>query len=369
MTIVDSHGHIFPPLDTACGFASRDLHYLYMQYAMHTHRNQPVVRARDGTIMPNDHLWAADDPSETGRIDDIDFRAAGCGRFAWQRDGETFYIQFLDPGMTDMASPAETIVTQMDYAGIDRMVLQNDHIYGNSAEIFADAISRFPGRFIGLAQVEEGLADRDEEVARLEHQVKTLGMSGLYYTLSGFMRSGWKRDYNDPAYRPFWETVQRLDLPVFWVFPGDSPWGPFEEEMVRFKVWLETYDTIRTVIVHGWPTFRFVGDNDRIAWPEIVARIQADHLVYTEILYPIGRGGREEYPYAQSLDHVRQTYDRFGIDRLVWGSDMPNVDRYCTYRQSYTYLAERCDYLSDAECAALFGGNLLSLFEAQTQSP
>jgi len=27
-----------------------------------------------------------------------------------------------------------------------------------------------------------------------------------------------------------------------------------------------------------------------------------------------------------------------GVGRLVWGSDMPNVERFCTYRQSLDYV-------------------------------
>lgn len=362
MIIADSHGHIFPPLAGACGFETTALHLLYQQWAMHTHGNQPVIRERDQRAVPNDQLWDPGDPSESGRRRSIDFRVDGRGRFAWETDGDTHFIQFLDPGMTEMASPAETVVAQMDYAGVDQMVLQNDHIYGNSADIFADAVRRFPGRFIGLAQVEEGLAGLDSEVARLEDQVTRLGMKGLYFTLAGFMRSGWTHDYNDAGYRPLWETVQRRRLPVFWVFPGETPFGSFEEEMARFRMWLERYPEIASVIVHGWPTGRWADETGFIRWPQIVKEIQDQHRVYPEFLYPIGVGGRQEYPYHGALAHIRQTYDRFGAQRFVWGSDMPNVERYCTYRQSYDYLANRCDYMDEAERIAIFGGNLLSLF-------
>lgn len=363
MMIADSHGHIFPPLSEACGFDSVDLHLLYQQWSMHTHGNQPVMRARDSRVVPNDQLWDPEDPSENGRRRSINFRVDGRGRFAWETDGDTHYIQFLDPGMTDMASPAGTVVAQMDYVGIDRMVLQNDHIYGNSAEIFADAMRRFPDRFIGLAQIEEGLAAREDEVARLEYQVAELGMCGLYFTLTGFMRAGWAHDYTHPNYRPLWDTVDRLRLPVFWVFPGETPFGSFEDELRRFKVWLERYPDIHSVIVHGWPTGRWTNDKGIINWPEIVVRIQNEHRVHPEILYPIGIGGRREYPFTDALSQVRQIYDEFGASRLVWGSDMPNVERYCTYRQSYSYLAHRCDYMDETEREALFGGNLMSLFE------
>lgn len=362
MRIVDCHGHIFPPLAGACGFASADEHLLYLQYAMHTHGNQPVVRRSDGATIAEKHLWAADDPSESGRVPDLNFRVDGNGRMAWEFGGETYHIQYLSPATLNLDSPAETIVAQMDYIGVEKMVLQNDHIYGNSADIFADAMTRFPDRFIGLAQVEEGFAWQDKQILRLESQVVEKGMSGLYFALSGFMRSGWESNYADPQFRPFWETVGRLKLPVFWVFPGTTPWGGFVEEMDRFGSWLEAFPDIPSVIVHGWPTALFDDGSGRIVWPETIQRIQSEHLVYSEILYPISWGRQHEFPYPGAVDHVRQFTDRFGADKLIWGADMPNVERYCTYRQSLDYILNACDFLSAEEKRAVFAETCLGLF-------
>ncbi len=48
--------------------------------------------------------------------------------------------------------------------------------------------------------------------------------------------------------------------------------------------------------------------------------------------------------------------------RFVWGSDMPNVERYCTYRQTLTYFADSADYLSDDDRKLIFRENALALF-------
>ena len=363
MHIVDCHGHIFPPLAGPCGFASSDEHLLHLQWGMHTHTNQPVVRDRDGIVIADRHLWDPDDPSEAGRVKGLNFRVDGNGRLAWDKDGEKYHIQYLSPGTQHLESSSETIVAQMDYVGIDMMVLQNDHIYGNSAKIFAAAIARHPDRFIGLAQVEEGLAWQDSEIARLVHQVTHDGMSGLYFTLAGFMRSGWKEHYASRTYDDFWTVVERLDLPVFWVHPGQSPWGSYLEEMERFASWLERFPRIRSIMVHGWPTALLDDGSGRIEWPGIIQHIQDNFQVYTEILYPISWGRRHNYPYEIALEHVRQYHDRFGPEHMIWGSDMPNVERYCTYRQSRDYLLLHCDFLTKAEREAVFGGNCLSLFK------
>ena len=347
MRIVDCHGHIFPPLAEPCGFESREEHLLYLQWGMHTHNNQPVVRSRDGSVVAERHLWDPDDPSEAGRRENVDFRVDGNGRMAWNLEGEKYHVQYLSPVTRRLESPADTIVAQMDYVGIEKMVLQNDHIYGNSAKIFAAAIKAFPGRFIGLAQVEEGFAWKDREIERLEHQIAVEGMSGLYFTLNGFMRSGWKETYASSSYDDFWRTVENFDLPVFWVHPGETPWGGFLEEMDRFANWLERFPRIRSVMVHGWPTSLFDNGTGKIAWPVVVQRIQDEFPVFTEILHPISWGRKFEYPYPLALSHVRQFYDRFGPDRMIWGSDMPNVERYCTYRQSLDYVRRHSDFFSE----------------------
>ena len=53
----------------------------------------------------------------------------------------------------------------------------------------------------------------------------------------------------------------------------------------------------------------------------------------------------------------------FGAHRLMWGSDMPNVEWFCTYRQSLDYVRRYCPFLTAREkdlilgdtCAAFYG--------------
>src|SRR4051812_37620548 len=182
LQIVDGHCHIFPPLAEACGFPDVATHRLHQQRAMHMHGNQPYRRLRDHALVTDRMLWNASDPSEAGRAADVAFSPGRNGRMEWQRAGENYYVQFLPPYMHHLSAPADVIATQMDYAGIAVAILQNDHIYGNLADMFAAARKAHPGRFIGLAQVEEAFAYRDDQIAALHHQVADLKMAGLYFT-------------------------------------------------------------------------------------------------------------------------------------------------------------------------------------------
>lgn len=363
--VIDCHGHIFPPLGEACGFPDAAAHLLHQQRAMHVHGNQPYRRARDHALVAERPLWKADDPSEAGRALDRKFRVGRNGRFEWESGGEAQYVQFLPPYMQDLSAPPDAMVVDMDYSGIKSVVLQNDHIYGDLAPYFADAMKRFPGRFIGLAQVDEPFGYRDDQLAKLEHEITQLGMRGLYFTMTAFFRNAYRHFPDEALFDPLWKLVAKHGLPVFWVHSAKSPAGSYVDEMRRLRRIVDRHPTIRHVLVHGVPTSIYCDDKDRVTFPAEIADLLDNAPVYSEILYPIAWGGKMDYPYTRAQGHIRQVYERFGSKRLIWGSDMPNVGRYCTYKQTFSYVWDYCDFITPADRRLIFRENTLSLFASQ----
>lgn len=360
--VVDCHAHIFPPAAGASGFPSVELHRIHQQRAMHMHGNQPYRRLRDNAIVTERMLWDANDPSPAG-AKDVSFSAGRFGRFQWEKDGESYYVQFLPPWMEDLSMSADRLVAMMDHAGIETAVLQNDHIYGNLGEYFAEAISRHPNRFIGLAQVEEAFAYNDTEIARLHDQIGRLKMRGLYFTTTGLFRSGYKPMHSDKTYDPFWAEVEKLGIPVSWVQSGKSPVGTYEDELAHLETIIERFPKIRHVLVHGLPTSLYSDEKGRLTFPAIVKRLMADTPVMAEILYPIAVGRKTKYPFAESHTHIQQLIDTFGAGRFMWGSDGPNVERYCTYEQSLSYF--HFGNLSPADARGILRDNALAFYRAR----
>jgi predicted TIM-barrel fold metal-dependent hydrolase len=260
---------------------------------------------------------------------------------------------------------ADRMVAMMDHAGIATTILQNDHIYGNLAEYFAEAITRHPQRFIGLAQVEEAFAYHDTEIARLHDQIGRLKMRGLYFTTTGLFRSGYKPMHSDRAYDPFWAEVEKLGIPVAWVQSAKSPVGSYDDELGHLAIIIERFPKIRHVLVHGLPTSLYAGDKGKLTFPAIVKTLMMDAPVMAEILYPIAVGRKMEYPYFQSHTHIQQLIDIFGADRLMWGSDGPNVERYCTYAQSLSYFTDHFGHLPAADLRGILRDNALRMYAAR----
>jgi len=88
--------------------------------------------------------------------------------------------------------------------------------------------------------------------------------------------------------------------------------------------------------------------------------------VTLELLFPLLYGATWDYPYAESQPLIRELYETFGASKLLWGSDMPNVERSCTYRQTLTYLTRHCDFITPADLDRIVGGNANDLYFSLT---
>jgi predicted TIM-barrel fold metal-dependent hydrolase len=359
MRIVDSHAHIFPFLGGASGYDSVATHMRYFQKDM-CNSSHPVRRVADNALVEGQRLWDGVDPGPGGLLD-VNFRVGRCGRLIWTSDGVDYYMQFQSPMLQAMESPPDFMVAQMDYAGVERMVLQNAHLYGRLNEYFGDALRTYPDRFIGLADLDESNAHTDREIARLADGVERLGLKGVYYTSGGLFTSSFRHHLDDLIFEPYWREIERLDLVVYWDIEAhpQPTRDDYLEQLRRFGRWRARHPDVRSVLVHG------IGDmllgQAGYDLPADILETCREPNVWLEVLFPIALGRVEEYPFLTAQARVRHMYDSFGPKKLLWGSDLPNVERYCTYGQSLDYVRRHCRFLANDEKQAILGGNLLSV--------
>lgn len=356
--IVDSHAHIFPFLGSAAGYPSVADHLRVLQFYIVGH-SQPVRRVIDHAVVSEPGL--AESPLDgPERLCDVEFHVEENGRFVWRRDGVDLYIHFMPPSLQSNASPVEFLLAQMAYVDVDVVVLQNAHLYGRLNEYFAAAIARYPGKFVGLAEVDEPNADRETELRDLKVAVRDLGLKGVYYASRGFLFDHYRHSFDHPRYEPFWELVRELGIPVFWEIFGVPEWTTenYLLEIERLNRWAARYPEIPAVLTHGVSPSFLEGNV-----PEPLERLFRDEQFSVEILYPIGLGSGHEYPYPELRPVLTELYRRVGGERLVWGSDMPNVERSSTYRQSLDYLRKYRDVIPSSDLDRILGGNLARLFE------
>jgi predicted TIM-barrel fold metal-dependent hydrolase len=344
----------------ASGYPSPDEHLAVLQYAL-AFSGHPARRVTDGALVPPSSLWDWARGWPEGRID-VGFRIGEFGRVEWVQHGVGFYRQYQSPLLHDMAASPDLLVAMMDAAGVDVAVLQNDRNYGRLNDELADAVRRFPGRFVGLAQVDEGHAWEDSQLQEIE-RCGRLGLRGLYFKLQGLSTSNYAHDPFGPTYDPLWNAVEALGWPVYWDITAVPMPGPesYLHQLRAWVGWVERHPGIRSVLPNGLSTQVFE-TGGRVRLPDwlIGPLVQANVLV--ELSLPIRWGGQWDYPFPESRQILDEHLERLGPTRLVWGSDVPNVERFCTYRQTITHLTEHWPGASEAALRLIMGGNIEHLF-------
>ena len=217
-----------------------------------------------------------------------------------------------------------------------------------------------PNRFVGLAEVDEARADAADQVAHLRGAVREHGMRGLYYANLGLLFGGCRLGLDDERFEPLWNEVRRLRIPVFWEILGlpTSDAAGLLEQLRLLNRWADRHPEIRCVYTHGFAPPLLTGS---IADP-VRALLRREQFMI-EVLYPISWGREHHYPFPELEVTIRTLLREAGAERLVWGSDMPNVLRHCTYAQSLDYLRTHLDAIGCDDSGAVLGGNVQRLFD------
>jgi predicted TIM-barrel fold metal-dependent hydrolase len=238
-------------------------------------------------------------------------------------------------------------------------VLQNARLYGRLDDYFAKEVRAYPDKFIGLADVDEANAHTDAQIGKLRMAVRDKGLHGLYYANRALFVDSYAHMFDDPLFDPFWEEVRGLGIPVFWEIVGLPDAANPEQllqEIARLNRWAERWPNIKSIWTHGFAPDLL----ERMPQPleELLGRDQ----FMIEVLYPIHWARTHEYPFPELRPALETLYRRVGGQRLVWGSDMPNVERNCTYRQSLEYLQPLCQgWMPSGDLDCILGLNVLRL--------
>ena len=201
--IVDLHAHAFPRFGQSLDPESVELQMQQLQHHILFHP-QGFRRKKDAGYATEQLLFDGVHDGISG-LSNIDLRPGRWGRLEWSHDGEDYYIQWMPPMMSWIEAPPEMLIAFMDYVGVDKAVLQSDHVYGDLNVCLAECVRKYPRRLIGLAQVKEWETHQRREQDRLRQAIEELGMKGLYYFVEGFNMTDFKDNFADEKYSGFWK--------------------------------------------------------------------------------------------------------------------------------------------------------------------
>lgn len=202
----------------------------------------------------------------------------------------------------------------------------------------ADVVQMGSGRLVGVATV--SLLDVDKAIDELERSVRELNLKGV--TLFSDVR-GKPLDCSD--FDPFFTAVEELDVPV-WLHPVRDPKTPDYpgETSSRYLLWyvfgwpyqsalamarlvfsgtLRRHPRLKIITHHGGGMVPFfatrIKDLYRESWSptlDVDPNVRQDYMAHFQRFYA-------DTVTLGSVSSLMSTYEMFGADHMVFGTDMP----------------------------------------------
>jgi L-fuconolactonase len=243
--------------------------------------------------------------------------------------------------------PVETLLYHMGRAGVERAVLTSS-TSADDLSYELECRQRFPGTFAVVGSVTPDPAGAAAAVSALANS----GASGIRLRAPG-------DDDSLAGYSAVLAAAGDLNLAV--TVLGDST--RFVNQ--TFRALIEGNENTKLIIEHLGSTAHPNDDGparERVfslaAYPNVHMKIAG----LGEFCRPDKRSVGD-LPFEQPiLPFLERAYEAFGGDRLLWGSDFPNVCSREGYERALRWPFERFHHLGEDERAAIFGGTAARLF-------
>jgi predicted TIM-barrel fold metal-dependent hydrolase len=359
--IIDGHAHAFPSLNSHVGYASSEEHMRAAQVHV-VAPSQPVIETATGRVVTEPTLSDGKGFGWSNLID-VNFRWGKYGRMEWTRHGKDYHLQMFAPTFPESLEP-EKMLALMDYAGIERAMLHNAHMYGMLNDYLGEVVRRYPERFAGSVQIHEADCDHEDQIRELTRGVEELKLTALHFQIEGFFRHDFRDTFDDPKFDVFWEEVERLGIPVLWnIRPLALPRERnYVEQVARLGRWARRWKRIPSVFTHGVNVGLLMDAGGRVVIPEEMWETLRLPNIYLELLFPVMQGSRWDYPFVEAQELIKEFHGRLGASKMLWGSDYPTSERAATYQQSLEYVRRHCKFLSAGDMDRILHGTAAKLY-------
>ncbi|KAG5181590.1 hypothetical protein JKP88DRAFT_186750 [Tribonema minus] len=236
----------------------------------------------------------------------------------------------------------------MDAAGVSGALIVQpiNHLYDHS--YVQHCLQQWPQRFKGMGL----LQPESVTVQQACTQLQTLQRQGFcsvrfnpYLWPEG---QGMSNDFGRQVYKKAGE----LKMPVgFMCFKG------LRRHYSDITALLQCAPQTQAIIDH-FGFFRQEGVTEDESWQQLLALAQYPQVyVKTSAFF---RVSSEAYPYNDMTPKVLELLDKFGADRLMWGSDYPFVKDSISYNSARFTLQGKG--ISEADLKMIMGGTAQRLF-------
>ncbi len=224
----------------------------------------------------------------------------------------------------------ERLLQLMAANAVARTVLIQVIHYRWDNRYLADVLRRYPGRFHGVCRVDPEDAASPDALSELTAQ----GFRGVRLSPAANASGDW---ITGPLMQPLWSRCAKLKVPMTLLIPA--------ARLPQIVSLLDGNPELNVVIDHmaDCPLDRpdlLAGLLGLARYPSVFVKIS--HLWSLS---------KQAYPYRDALEQVKKLRDRFGAERLMWGTDWPIATEMLDYSRRVKLYEENMSFLNRDEQA------------------
>jgi predicted TIM-barrel fold metal-dependent hydrolase len=230
----------------------------------------------------------------------------------------------------------ETLLGEMDEAGIDAAVIQPPAWDPTSNEVAVEAARTHPDRFAIL-----GWFALDDPASRdlVDGWMERPGMLGLRFTFMEPHKRSWP---HDGTLDWLWPAAEKAGIPVALAA------GNFLPLVGQIA---ERHPGLKLLVDHLGMPLRTQDDAALVNLADLVALARHPNIALKASAAP--GASSEPYPYRNLHDYLHACHDAFGPTRIFWGTDITRMP--CTWRECVTMFTEELAWLTEEDKALIMG--------------
>jgi predicted TIM-barrel fold metal-dependent hydrolase len=237
---------------------------------------------------------------------------------------------------------ADELIGMMHKVGVDRAVIVPPSPVGDSNDAALEAVTRFPDRFAVMGRFNP---EADGARERLETWLDQPGMLGIRMT---FFKAHWARWLAPGVVDWFWSACERLDIPLMALAFG---------LMKEIGALAQRHPGLSIIIDHMGRRSTLRDEECFADLDEMLALARLPNIAIKASSLPCYTN--DPYPFPKLTPYLKRTFDAFGADRMMWGSDLTRLP--CSYRECLDHFTQELPFLSGDDRARVLGGTAARL--------
>jgi len=219
---------------------------------------------------------------------------------------------------------AEMLLELMRANGVARTVLIQVIHYRWDNRYLASVLRRYPQYFKGVCRVNPEDPAAPDHLSELTEQ----GFHGVRLSPAAGAEGEWIRG---PLMPPLWRRCAELKVPMTVLAPVTR--------MPDLVPMIERNPELTVVIDH-------MADSplDEPEKLEMLLALERYPRVFVKISH-MWSLSKEAYPYADAAVQVRRLYDKFGAERLMWGTDWPICLKQLSYARAVALFRDHLGFM------------------------